>query len=158
MSGTQGPADAVTAGAVGRDWGLNVDLYVVELAWAAAAVVADEGCCAVSVAGAVVGAVAAVVCETGAVVWAAVAVVAGTENEDGNEKVGVLCLAGWIELADAVDGANVADTTTRAAAAPAHAASEAIGASRRRLRARWLGRRAGRMRRDTGRDSGSDGE
>ena len=88
VSGTQAPEDAVTAGAVGRDCGLNVDLYVVELACAVTAVVADEECCAVSVTGAVVGAVAAVVCETGAVVWAAVAVVAGAESEMG--KVGMM--------------------------------------------------------------------
>ena len=102
------------------------------------------------------------------VVWVAAAVVCGAcdvvvritdvvvTGTDGEKNViGIVkerCASGSTEFADAVAGAKVADTATSVAAAPAHAASEAIGASRRR--ARWLGR-AGRMRRDTGRGSGS---
>ena len=103
------------------------------------------------VAGAVLCGACDVVWVTG---WLVIGFV-GWVGKVGKNVGGVWCTrSGCTELADAVDGANVADTATRAAAAPAHAASVAIGASRRR-RALRLGF-AGRMRRDTGRDSGSD--
>jgi hypothetical protein len=155
VSGTQGPVDAATGSAVGRDCGLNVDLYVDACTGTTTSAGADEECRAACV---VCGGGAGIVCGACDVVWTAEGVVTGFENVRTG-RVGTpmtVCRAGCTALADAVDGANVAEMATSADAAPAHAASEAIGASRRRPRARRLGR-AERMRRDTGRDSGSDG-
>jgi hypothetical protein len=155
VSGTHGPVDAVTGAAVGRDCGLNVDLYVDAFTGPTPPAGSDEECRAACVVGAVVAGFVSGACD---VVWTVEGVVAGNENGKVGRTVTVRCtLSGWMELADAVDGANVAETATSAATAPPHAASEAIGASRRPPRARRLGR-AERMRRDTGRDSGSDGD